>query len=86
MTTARPVTFALNHWDTLNSRTPSFRFGTGHIYNNYFDTLLDSGVDSRDGAQTLVELNVFLNADNPIETTLNGGLYVLSHESWKKGF
>ncbi|KAJ7201291.1 pectin lyase-like protein [Mycena pura] len=62
-----------NHFLDINSRTPSLRFGTGHIFNNYFDTLLDSGVDSRDGAQTLVELNVFLNAVDPIQTTLNGG-------------
>jgi pectate lyase len=28
------VTYAYNYWSNLNSRTPSFRFGTGHIYNN----------------------------------------------------
>jgi pectate lyase len=28
------VTYALNKWYNLNSRLPSFRFGTGHIYNN----------------------------------------------------
>ncbi|QRW23938.1 pectate lyase [Rhizoctonia solani] len=42
-----------------------------HIYNNYFKNVLNSGVDSRDGAQTLVE-NVLL----PIETALNGGFAV----------
>ena len=31
------VTFALNRWVDLNSRTPSFRFGHGHIFNNVFD-------------------------------------------------
>ncbi|KAK7007994.1 polysaccharide lyase family 1 protein [Favolaschia claudopus] len=72
------VTYHHNHFNNINSRTPSLRFGTGHIYSNHFDTLLDSGIDSRDGAQTLVEANQFTNAkaDNPIETTLNGGFAV----------
>ncbi|KAG9085118.1 hypothetical protein FRC06_003722 [Ceratobasidium sp. 370] len=28
------VTYAYNKWYNLNSRTPSFRFGHGHIFNN----------------------------------------------------
>jgi pectate lyase len=28
------VTYAFNKWANLGSRTPSFRFGKGHIYNN----------------------------------------------------
>ena len=31
---ALTVTYALNKWYNLNSRLPSFRFGTGHIFNN----------------------------------------------------
>jgi pectate lyase len=30
-----------------------------HIYSNYFDNVLNSAVDSRDGAQTLIEDNQF---------------------------
>jgi pectate lyase len=67
------VTYHHNHFLDINSRTPSLRFGTGHIYNNYFDNVFDSAVDSRDGAQTLVEDNVFNNVTDPIQTTLNGG-------------
>jgi len=26
------VTYAYNHWNNINSRAPSFRFGTGHVY------------------------------------------------------
>jgi pectate lyase len=26
------VTYANNYWNNVNSRTPSFRFGTGHIF------------------------------------------------------
>ncbi|GAB1527521.1 hypothetical protein RhiTH_010696 [Rhizoctonia solani] len=47
-----------------------------HIYNNYFKNVLNSGVDSRDGAQTLVESNVMENVLLPIETALNGGFAV----------
>ena len=71
MTTARPVTFALNHWDTLNSRTPSFRFGTGHIYNNYFVNNND-GINTRDGAQLLVEGNVWSGGSDPLYATDEG--------------
>ncbi|KAF7327187.1 Polysaccharide lyase family 1 protein [Mycena kentingensis (nom. inval.)] len=70
------VTYHHNHFLNINSRTPSLRFGTAHIYSNFFDTVTDSGVDSRDGAQTLIEANQFTNVENPIETTLNGGFAV----------
>ncbi|KAJ7057618.1 pectin lyase-like protein [Mycena amicta] len=70
------VTYHHNHFLEINSRTPSLRFGTGHIYSNYFDNVLDSAVDSRDGAQTLIEDNQFTNVVDPIETTLNGGFAV----------
>ncbi|KAJ3491907.1 hypothetical protein NLI96_g347 [Meripilus lineatus] len=65
-----------NVFSNVNSRTPSIRFGTAHIYSNYFNNVLDSGVDSRVGAQTLIENNVFNNVKNPIETTLRGGFAV----------
>lgn len=31
------VTYANNYWKDIGSRTPSLRFGTGHIYNNYYE-------------------------------------------------
>lgn len=52
------VTYANNYWFNLNSRTPSFRFGHGHIFNNVFDDNND-GINTRDGAQLLVENNVW---------------------------
>lgn len=36
------VTYAYNYWQNLGSRTPSFRFGEGHIFNNYY-------LDNNDG-------------------------------------
>jgi len=70
------VTYHHNHFLEINSRTPSLRFGTAHIYSNYFDNVLASAIDSRDGAQVLVEDNQFTNVVDPIETTLNGGFAV----------
>jgi pectate lyase len=48
------VTMALNHWINLNSRTPSFRFGHGHIYNNLFENTRD-GINTRNGLSTQLE-------------------------------
>ncbi|KAL7275535.1 hypothetical protein RUND412_001519 [Rhizina undulata] len=62
------ITYHHNYWDNLYSRGPSYRFGTGHIYNNYYGTMKD-GINTRDGAQLLVENNVFVNVDDPIFST-----------------
>ncbi|KAG6839325.1 hypothetical protein C0991_003637 [Blastosporella zonata] len=47
------VTLANNNWTDLNSRTPSFRFGHGHIFNNIFDNNND-GINTRDGSLTTI--------------------------------
>ncbi|KIK57960.1 polysaccharide lyase family 1 protein [Collybiopsis luxurians FD-317 M1] len=65
------VTMANNYWTDLNSRTPSFRFGHGHIYNNVFDANND-GINTRDGAQLLVENNVWTGTDKPLYDTDDG--------------
>ncbi|KAF6823747.1 pectate lyase [Colletotrichum plurivorum] len=31
------VTYANNYWNNVNSRNPSVRFGTVHVYNNYYN-------------------------------------------------
>lgn len=55
----------------LNSRTPSFRFGTGHIFNSVFDDNAD-GINTRDGAQLLVENSVWSGATKAIKSTDEG--------------
>jgi len=45
------------------------------IYNNYFDSV-HLGIDTRDGAQLLVENNVFVNSPRPIYST--GGGYAVA--------
>ncbi|KAJ7815967.1 pectate lyase [Mycena olivaceomarginata] len=62
------VTMASNYWFDLSSRTPSFRFGHGHIFNNVFDDN-DDGINTRDGAQLLVENNVWTGTDKPLYST-----------------
>jgi pectate lyase len=57
------ITYANNHWYNVNSRVPSVRFGTVHIVNNYWDTILTSGVNCRMDAQVLVQSSAFTNAD-----------------------
>ncbi|KAL5520709.1 hypothetical protein ACEPAF_2711 [Sanghuangporus sanghuang] len=69
--TAITVTYANNYWQNLNSRTPSFRFGHGHIFNNVYEDIND-GINTRVGAQLLVENNVFSGTDKPLYSTDEG--------------
>ncbi|KAJ5156912.1 pectate lyase A [Penicillium canariense] len=62
------VTQNNNYWYNINSRTPSIRFGTGHFYNSYFEQVND-GINTRDGAQVLVESNTFVGCDKPLYST-----------------
>ncbi|KAJ7304682.1 pectate lyase [Mycena albidolilacea] len=68
------VTMALNHWFNLSSRTPSFRFGHGHIFNSVFDSN-DDGINTRDGAELLIENNVWANTTKAIKPS-DGGFAV----------
>lgn len=61
------VTYANNYWQNINSRGPSFRFGTGHIFNSYMDTM-DTGINTRMGAQLLIESSVFSGVSDAIES------------------
>ncbi|KAG0134692.1 pectin lyase fold/virulence factor [Tuber indicum] len=62
------VTYVGNYFHNLNSRGPSFRFGTGHIFNNYYENVSD-GINTRQGAQLLVENNVFVGSSKPLYST-----------------
>lgn len=65
------VTYHNNRFENINSRGPSFRFGTGHIFNNYYNNVAD-GINTRQGAQLLVQNNVFENAKKPLYSTDGG--------------
>ncbi|KFY28183.1 hypothetical protein V493_03061 [Pseudogymnoascus sp. VKM F-4281 (FW-2241)] len=62
------VTENNNHWANVNSRMPSIRFGTGHIYNSYFSECGD-GINTRQGAEVLVESNVYAGIKKPLYST-----------------
>ncbi|KAB8215220.1 putative pectate lyase B [Aspergillus novoparasiticus] len=55
------ITHANNYWYNVNSRAPSIRFGTVHIINNYWDSLLGTGVNCRMDAQVLIQSSAFSN-------------------------
>ncbi|KAJ4369943.1 hypothetical protein N0V83_005707 [Neocucurbitaria cava] len=65
------VTYNKNYWYNINSRGPSFRFGTGHIYNNYYENVSD-GINTRDDAQLLVQNNVWSGSKKPLYSTDEG--------------
>lgn len=72
------VTYANNYWYNINSRGPSFRFGTGHIYNSYYLDVSD-GINTRDGAQLLVESNQFVDSKKALYSTDDG--YAVSNDN-----
>ncbi|KAF3905081.1 hypothetical protein AA313_de0209418 [Arthrobotrys entomopaga] len=65
------VTYHHNDWNNVNSRLPSIRFGTGHIYSSCFTNCPTSGVHSRMGAQVLVENCSFTNVPRACVTHLD---------------
>lgn len=65
------VTYHHNLWTNVNSRLPSLRFGTGHIYSSCFADCPTSGVNSRMGANVLVEQSSFTNVRRAIVTNLD---------------
>ncbi|WYZ41160.1 hypothetical protein EsH8_V_000055 [Colletotrichum jinshuiense] len=60
------VTYANNRWENIGSRVPSVRFGNVHIFNNYEANIDTSGVNTRMGAQVLVESSVFSSVKKAI--------------------
>jgi pectate lyase len=64
------VTYHHNDFKNGNSRLPSIRFGTAHIYSSCYNGGI-SGVNSRMGAQVLVESSSFTNTAKAIVTNLD---------------
>jgi len=57
----RKITFHHNIYSNVRSRLPSYRGGTGHIFNNYYVNVEGSAINSRVGAKLRIENNVFEN-------------------------
>jgi pectate lyase len=62
------ITYANNWWTNINSRAPSIRFGTAHVFNSFFENVA-MGINTRDGAQVLVQANLFKNSSKPLYST-----------------
>ncbi|MBL7259707.1 pectate lyase family protein [Paractinoplanes lichenicola] len=62
------VTFHHNYYSNIDSRTPLLRGGIAHIYNNYYYSLNESGINSRAGARAKVENNYFQNSKDVLGT------------------
>jgi pectate lyase len=71
------VTYYNCHWANLNSRGPSVRFGTVHLWNNYYENVND-GINVRLGAQALVQNNVWVSGKKPLYAVDNDGFAVAS--------
>jgi pectate lyase len=54
----------------VNSRLPSIRFGTAHVYSSCYNGGI-SGINSRMGAQVFVEQNSFTNVAKAVVTNLD---------------
>lgn len=62
----RKITFHHNYIRDCNSRVPSYRGGTGHIFNNYYERIKSTGINCRLGATLRIEHNHFKDSNNPI--------------------
>jgi pectate lyase len=81
------ITFHHNYYHNLKSRTPLLRFATAHAYNNYYNGLSDTGINSRIGARIKVENNYFENAKDPLGTfyTDDMGFWQVSGNTFGSG-
>ncbi len=62
------VTYHHNYFVTTDGRNPSLRFGAVHMFNNYYGTITDYGLASRDGAHAKVENCHYENVKLPLST------------------
>lgn len=62
------LTYHHNLYENIDSRTPLLRGGIAHIYNNYYVSLNESGINSRAGARAKVDNNYFKNSKDVLGT------------------
>lgn len=60
------ITYHHNWYQNIDSRTPLLRHAEAHSYNNYFNGINETGINSRMGALIRIENNHFKNSSNPI--------------------
>ncbi len=62
------ITYHHNLYENIDSRAPLLRGGTAHIYNNYYVSLNESGINSRAGARAKVDNNYFKDSKDVLGT------------------
>ncbi|OAH14031.1 pectate trisaccharide-lyase precursor [Streptomyces jeddahensis] len=62
------ITYHHNLYENIDSRAPLLRGGTGHMYNNYYVSLNESGINSRAGAKAKVDSNYFKDSKDVLGT------------------
>jgi pectate lyase len=63
------VTLHHNYFSDISERNPSFRFGKGHVFNNYYEDIRGYGIAARMGATIYAENNYFQSIKgNPLVT------------------
>lgn len=67
------ITYHHNYFHDTDGRNPSIRFGTIHLFNNYFENITDYGIAVRQGAHALLENNHYHNVYTPITTNKFNG-------------
>lgn len=74
------ITYHHNLYENIDSRTPLLRGGVAHIYNNYYVSLNESGINSRAGARARVDNNYFKNSKDVLGTfyTTEAGTWQVS--------
>ncbi|GAA5169067.1 discoidin domain-containing protein [Viridibacterium curvum] len=66
VSTVRRVTWAYNRIENIQERGPFNRGGLYHLYNNYYNQILGSGINARVNSNNLIEGNYFENSVNPV--------------------
>ncbi|MGW1025212.1 pectate lyase family protein [Streptomyces sp. NPDC002577] len=62
------ITYHHNLYENIDSRAPLLRGGTAHMYNNYYVSLNESGINSRAGAKAKVDSNYFKDSKDVLGT------------------
>ncbi|MDG5816739.1 RICIN domain-containing protein [Chitinispirillales bacterium ANBcel5] len=77
------ITFHHNMFYEINTRVPLNRYATTHMFNNVFEDIPGSAINSREGAQVRIERNVFRNVGSG--NVDNQGGYIQGPVGWWYG-
>ncbi|NSL54183.1 pectate lyase family protein [Uliginosibacterium aquaticum] len=69
----REITYHHNYYKNVNARLPLQRGGWIHVYNNLYDGITGSGINTRQAGYALIERNYFQNAVNPVVCFYDSG-------------